>query len=108
MAAETEYGHTDLKRDEVDAWPGAAVVEFGTSWCGHCQGAQPAVLEALAAFPDVRHVKVEDGPGRPLGRSYRVKLWPTLIFLKDGVEQSRVVRPDSPDAIRAELAGLQA
>jgi len=36
---------------------------------------------------------VEDGPGRPLGRSYRVKLWPTLVFLQDGREVSRLVRP---------------
>jgi thioredoxin 1 len=106
MAAETEYGHTDLSREEVDAWPGAAVVEFGTNWCGHCQAAQPAVRKALAEFPG-RHAKVEDGPGRPLGRSYRVKLWPTLVFLKDGVEQSRLVRPLEADQISGELARIQ-
>jgi thioredoxin 1 len=106
--AEFEYAHTDLARDEVDAWPGAAVVEFGTNWCGHCQGAQPAFLEAIADFAEMRHVKVEDGPGRPLGRSYRVKLWPTFIFLRDGVEQARLVRPESAAAIREELAKLSA
>ncbi len=106
MAAESNYGHTDLSRDEADAWPGVAVVEFGTNWCGHCQAAQPAVREAMGEFPDIRHVKVEDGPGRPLGRSYRVKLWPTLVFLKDGAEQARLVRPSEADEIRAELARI--
>ena len=108
MAAESEYGHTDLSREEVDAWPGTAVVEFGTNWCGHCQAAQPAVREAFGEFPEIRHVKVEDGPGRPLGRSYRVKLWPTLVFLKDGAEQARLVRPLEADEIRAELARITA
>lgn len=99
---------TRICRAEVDAWSGPSVVEFGTNWCGHCQAAQPAERTAFAEFADVRHVKVEDGPGRPLGRSYRVKLWPTLIFLKDGTEQSRLVRPVEAEEIRAELARITA
>jgi len=43
---------------------------------------------------------VEDGPGRPLGRSFRVKLWPTLVFLKDGRELARVTRPANLDELR--------
>ena len=80
-------------RAEVDALAGATVIEFGTSWCGWCRGAQPLIQGALSAHPAVRHIKVEDGAGRPLGRSYRVKLWPTLVFLKDGQEVARVTRP---------------
>ena len=68
---------------------------FGTDWCGFCSGAQPAIEAALAAHPDLRHIKVEDGSGRPLGRSFRIKLWPTLVLLRDGEEVARVVRPSS-------------
>ena len=103
-----EYANTALDRGEVDAWTGPAVLEFGTNWCGHCQGAQPAIREALGGQSEVKHVKVEDGPGRPLGRSFRVKLWPTLIFLKDGVEQARVVRPQSSEEIREALSQITA
>jgi thioredoxin 1 len=35
-----------------------------------------------------------------------VKLWPTLVFLNDGKEAGRVVRPDSVDEIRAEIDKL--
>lgn len=80
-------------RAEVDALPGLTLLEFGTSWCGHCRAAQPALAEALAQHPAWRHLKVEDGPGRPLGRSYRVRLWPTLVLLRDGQEVARLVRP---------------
>jgi thioredoxin 1 len=90
-------------REEVDRMPGAVLLEFGVSWCGHCQAAAPAVAEALREFPAVEHLKVEDGPGRPLGRSYRVKLWPTLIFLKDGAEVARLVRPEVAEPIREAL-----
>ncbi len=81
------------ERAEIDALPGSLLLEFGVDWCPHCQGAQPAIEAALRDYPDLRHVKVEDGPGRPLGRSFRVKLWPTLILLHDGQEVARVVRP---------------
>lgn len=82
---------------------GPVVLEFGTSWCGWCRGAQPLIGAAVAAHPSVRHVKIEDGPGRPLGRSFRVKLWPTLVFLLDGKEIGRVVRPQDAEDLRRAL-----
>jgi thioredoxin len=93
-------------RAQVDALPGATVLEFGAAWCGHCTAAQPAIHAALSDHPRVRHLKVEDGRGRRLGRSYRVKLWPTLVFLRDGVEVARLVRQDDPGAIREALSGI--
>ena len=80
-------------RAQIDALAGATILEFGASWCGWCQDARPLVDEILAAHPNIRHIWVEDGRGRPLGRSFGVKLWPTLIFLRDGREVTRLVRP---------------
>lgn len=81
------------KRTEVDGWSGTTLLEFGASWCPICQAARGDIDQALADHQEVRHVWVEDGRGRPLGRSFRVKLWPTLILLRDGEEIGRVVRP---------------
>ncbi len=83
--------------------PGLTLVEFGANWCGICKAAQPAIHEALRDAQHLRHLKVEDASGRPLGRSFGIKLWPTLVFMRDGQEVGRVVRPDSPAAIRREL-----
>jgi len=80
-------------RAEIDATPGPLLLEFGTDWCGHCRAARPAVEAALAAHPGLRHLRVEDGPGRALGRSFGVTLWPTLVFLVNGTERQRLVRP---------------
>ncbi len=88
-------------RAEVDALRGLTLLEFGTEWCGHCRAAQPVVAQALAELPHWQHLKVEDGSGRALGRSYRVKLWPTLVFLRDGHEVARLVRPASPHELKA-------
>ena len=51
----------------------------------------------LRQYPAVRHVQVEDGKGRPLGRSFRVKLWPTLVFLRDGRVVRQVARPSAAE-----------
>lgn len=102
----TAYTPETETRADVDRWRGPAVVDFGTNWCGHCQAAQPLVDAAFRAQPAVRHLKVEDGSGRPLGRSFRVKLWPTLVFLRDGQEVERLVRPTDPAAIHEALARI--
>jgi thioredoxin 1 len=90
-------------REEVDAMPGAAVLEFGAATCPHCHAIQPAMAGELAKHPQVKHFKVEDGRGKPLGRSFQVKLWPTLVFLRDGHVTAQLVRP-SPEEIAQAFA----
>jgi thioredoxin 1 len=100
------YADREPERADVDAIDGAVVLEFGAPWCPHCIGAQPLLEAALAARDDVRHLKIEDGPGRPLGRSFRIKLWPSVLVLRDGVELARVVRPTSQEDIDRALSLL--
>ncbi|MET1116984.1 MAG: thioredoxin family protein [Comamonas sp.] len=106
MTYQSQHLAQNPATQDVEALRGNAVLEFGTAWCGHCQGAQALIRDALAARDDVQHLKVEDGPGRPLGRNYRVKLWPTLIFLRDGQEVGRSVRPATSASLAAEMAKL--
>ncbi len=93
------YRQAEPLRSDVDALAGATLIEFGAPWCPHCIGAQPLLKAALLARSDMHHLKIEDGPGRPLGRSFRVKLWPSMIVMRDGVELARVVRPASREEI---------
>ncbi|HVE10867.1 MAG TPA: thioredoxin family protein [Paraburkholderia sp.] len=106
MSSVIEYAKTAPARADIDALAGATVVEFGTDWCGYCQGAQPLIGAAFAGHPGTRHLKIEDGPGRPLGRSFKVKLWPTLIFMKDGAEVARVVRPTAAAQLEEAFGAL--
>ena len=106
MAGQTNYLEVEPSRSEIDSGTDSLVVEFGAPWCTHCQAAQSLIVAALAKHPGVRRIKVEDGKGRPLGRSFGVKLWPTLIFLRQGKEVSRLVRPGDASAIEQALAQI--
>jgi thioredoxin 1 len=90
--------------------PGPVLLEFGAPWCPHCQVIQTDLANMLAKYPEVRHISVEDGKGKPLGRSFRVKLWPTLVFLRDSAIVSQLVRPSSEDIAKgfAELSPILA
>jgi thioredoxin 1 len=100
--------NSEPTREEINTLTGATVLEFGASWCGYCKAAQSTITSELANFPHIRHIKIEDGKGRRLGRSFQVKLWPTLIFMKDGVELKRLVREIDAGELKSGLALISA
>ena len=108
MAVSHDYANTEPSRSEVNALPGPTLLEFGSPWCGYCLRAQPLIENALESHTSVRHIKIADARGRRLGRSFGVKFWPTLVFLKDGTELARLVRPTAVDGIRKALADIAA
>jgi thioredoxin 1 len=101
-----DYAAKEPARDEVDAFPGPTLLEFGSPWCGYCRRAQPLIAEAMASHPGIRHLKIADASGRRLGRSFGVKLWPTLVFLSDGREIARLIRPTDAGSIRDALGEI--
>jgi thioredoxin 1 len=108
MSMNDQYAEIEPTRAEVDALDGPTLVEFGTPWCGHCRAVQPLLSAALAEHPRVRHIKIKDGSGQPLGRSFAVKLWPTLVFMRGGKVIARLVRPRDPAVIREAFTQIDA
>lgn len=106
MSYNPEYSEQAPTSDEVSAMSGDLLLEFGAPWCQFCQGASPSVEEAVSAFRDIPHIKVYDGKGKKLGRAFGVKLWPTLVAIKEGKEVARLVRPVNSDEVRTLLSSL--
>jgi thioredoxin 1 len=104
MAINHAYAEVEPRREEIDMLDGPIMLEFGSPWCGYCRAVQPLLAHTLAHHPRVRHIKIADASGRPLGRSFKVKLWPTLVFLSDGRETRRLVRPRDAGEIGKALA----
>lgn len=105
MGQETTGLGREPSRAEIDQLEGPVVLEFGASWCPICQAAAPEIAASLGRYPGFRHIKIEDGRGRRLGRSFGVKLWPTLVFLRDGRVLAQTVRPEGND-LRAPFEAL--
>ena len=105
MAFSTHYQEVEPSRDAIDRSKGLLLLEFGADWCGHCLATEPILQELLSQRDDIRHLRIADGRGKPLGRSFRVKLWPTLILLRDGRSIAELVRP-SDSEIRQMLSEL--
>jgi thioredoxin 1 len=98
-----EYQEQSPSIEQIREMTGYTLLEFGTAWCGHCNAAMPAVKQALLEC-ELPHIKVVDGKGQPLGRSFKIKLWPTLILLNSGREVARLVRPVSAEEVQNLLA----
>jgi len=90
--------------EDVEGWTGYAILEFGASWCGHCQSAESVIKDVLVDHLQLPHIRIADGKGKKLGRIFKVKLWPTLVLLKDGQEVARLVRPTDTTEVQNLLA----
>ncbi|RMX06466.1 thioredoxin [Corticibacter populi] len=102
-----DYQPETMRRAEAEQLPGAVVLDFGANWCSICNAARPVVDAALRGTPGVRHIRIEDGKGRRLGREFGVKLWPSLFFLRDGQVVAELVRPQQQADVEAALRQLK-
>lgn len=88
-------------REYVNNIPGGVMLEFGSISCRYCQSVQEIISDEIELFQNIDHIKIEDGRGKKLGRSFGVQNWPTLIFMKDGKELKRLVRNVDLEEFRA-------
>ena len=66
-----QYSEDEPTIGQIRALAGYAVLEFGVPWCGHCQKAAQATQDVLSTHA-LPHIKVFDGKGKPLGRSFKI------------------------------------
>ena len=93
MTYTQEYTTSEPNRAYVDGLSGAVLLEFGAEWCPHCQAVQPALRKLFETHPQVRHLKVEDGKGRPLLFSSQALAQPGF---SKGWQSARATGPARP------------
>lgn len=70
--------------------PSVTVVQFWSPTCGPCQTIKPALETLKEEFPEATWVSVNTkSDPQGLAAKYDVKVVPTLVFFKDGVEVGR-------------------
>lgn len=83
------------------------LVEFSTSRCPACHAVKPALerlAEDYAGRARVVEVNIEEEPA--LGRFFRIRAVPTLVFFKDGEPVDGVVGAPAASVLRRKLEDL--
>lgn len=101
IADQAEYDEKVLQATQL------VLVDFWAPWCGPCKMVAPE-LEAIAEKYDGKAIiaKVNvDNFGR-LAEKYSIRGVPTLLFIKDGQEVSRIVGYKPRQELAAALDAL--
>lgn len=70
---------------------GVALVDFYADWCGPCKMVSPIVDEIAEEYKSIKVGKINVDECPELAVSFGVVSIPTLVVVKDGKEQSRIV-----------------
>ena len=101
--------HLDEKNydEAVVAAEGVMMVDFWAEWCGPCRAVGP-ILEDLARTSNgsvtLAKVNVDENTG--LAARYGIRSIPTILFVKDGKVQDRVIGAVPKPQIQAKLAAV--
>ena len=88
-----------LEFNELSA-EGVVVADFFSTTCGPCKMLSFVLNDVEKALGDkVKILKVDFDKNKDLTEKYEVKGYPTLIFLKDGVEVKRMTGLQQKPAI---------
>lgn len=90
-----------LKSDKL------AVVDFHANWCGPCKMLGPVIDKLSEEREDVVVGKLNVDSNSDLAQKYRVRSIPTVIFMKDGEEVSRMTGANSIDAYNKQIDSLK-
>lgn len=76
------------------------LIDFWADWCGPCRMQSPIVDEVAEELGDkVKVCKVNVDEQASLALNYQVTSIPTLIFMKYGIFQQRMIGVQSKEAI---------
>lgn len=81
---------------------GSVLIDFYADWCGPCHAVAP-VLDKLSIDSGIPVVKVDIDTNRAEADLYSISSIPTIVYVVDGQEQSRVTGALPLSALTAKL-----
>nr|AVA17404.1 putative Per a allergen [Periplaneta americana] len=81
------------------------VVDFFATWCGPCKMIAPLLDKFSAEYSQVKFLKVDVDQLGDIAQKYSISSMPTLVFIKNGEEVTRVIGAN-PAAIKSAIAKL--
>lgn len=80
-----------------------SILKFGAEWCGPCKRLEPILDQLQSDYPDliIRGIDIDAAPD--LAAKYKIRTLPTIIFLQDDIEVSRLVGLSSLATIKDKL-----
>ncbi len=81
------------------------LIDFWAEWCGPCKMVSPIVDEIASERPDelkVVKLNVDENPGT--AREYGIMSIPTLLVIKDGQPDKRIVGAKGKQQLLADLS----
>jgi len=87
---ELEVLHTDDFSGQRLNRPGVYVVCFGATWCPITRRFMPKFVAERGKLPETLAIADITDVEDPLWETFRIKITPTILVFRDGVEQLRV------------------
>ena len=85
---------------------GTVLVDFWATWCGPCRMLAPFLEELSGQHPELKIVKVDVDENRELALRYGIESIPTLLVIKNGRVEKRLVGYREKDALRREIEAV--
>ena len=79
------------------------LLDFWAPWCGPCRMVSPILDEIAGERPDVKVCKINVDNEMELAKQYRIFSIPTLIVMKDGQIESKMVGAKTKEQLLAAL-----
>lgn len=77
------------------------LIDFYADWCGPCKILSPIVEEVSSKYEDVKFVKINIDNNQDIANEYRIMSIPTLVYIKGGEEQNRVLGAVGMDVVES-------
>ena len=75
------------------------LIDFYADWCGPCKILSPIVEEVSSQYEDVKFVKIDIDSNQDIANDYMITSIPTLVYIKNGEEQNRVLGAVNKDTV---------